>query len=1306
MTILHLTARLAWHDDYWNGKICKKPSENIYCCGNYSLLSSRIQRRRNTDLEEKYAGKDISEVIDEKGYIPPCYWVINLLGNKKHKVKHVHPFSDFIDEAKKNIKPIEDFLEPYSIFTWCFKFSFAREGPYRYPSDLERRLDHYLSYIVPNKSIVIFYANYSNPVNGDRNRYLILGAAMVKEVRKPKHYEFNYEYYKKLNEKFGYFPKMDWAFQIILDPSTIVIIPYHEYLKKMEDAKESEEKYEKLEKMLEEVAVEVDKRSLVPHFKYVSMHISTDKALYVLYRILDSLKKIREQGLVNSNLVEEYIKRAERLIEHLWKLRGKYPSLKKIFMAIGEINGYFNIIRDSRGSYLEYRKWEVIADQLLEKYGEKLIKALDEEDLDKLQNLLNEVRADKSINKRCLSLLQVFISQITNYGDDHFKLLKILSSIDLTYAQVLRLIKDSLNGKLKITDTLKNPYSLVYEYIPSYELQQREWFVEFMDFDIDLFLMDIPLIPDLYYVEYPSEMLMVPKSPGRLVAAIYESLLTKAIFDGITAVRENELIDAINRDQILKLYSGSVPDILKKDIDHLITKYKSLLSNVIYYKDDLEHGRIFQLSIIRRIEESIENVIKNMLRKRYDDELDDEISKRIKEILELEHKNVNSLNIPEKQKEDYLSPRRSIYENAVKHGLLVITGGAGTGKTEAIINLVKLYTSTNTKPIFILTPTGKSALVIERRLKERGLSDKCMVSTIHRLLYSYYSEQYYLSSTVKDKAAKLVDLIDKTLNDIRFFDTFKGYITNNSDLKLNPQVIIIDEASMVDETLLALLFNIINIDHLKHLIVVGDSNQLPPIGLGKPFVDIIDYLNEHNSECVVFLETPVRFSLKTGIWAFSQIFTSTRNPAIDPTEYVDETLKIDYFVSKDDLKEKLKEILQEILGRESLEHTEILNLLNEIIGLKRDLISISEPKLEYVQILTPTRYGDLGSDYINKVVILDNKSISDCRFVKIINEQNRYAALKTLGKVLVLPNGSLGYWDNSNKDGKERVIFKEITEIFSKLSELAKRPMGRNYRISINNIKSDRREIRKIINDIENEVLGLKEEDIHVSPGYAITVHKAQGSDFDYVIFILPRITRFISRELVYTALTRAKQRLYLLISMHLKDKINLIFQRISFESELDRRTTLLFKYKRFSGRTYSLKLNNGRVISLRSKIEYMIAKALDELGVEFEYEPGDLIEHGIVPDFKIKIADKIFYIEHLGLLNKEVYRSRWDVKRQVYRKLGLLDRLITTSEPEDDQINVEGTIKRIITDIKENKLKEISSEFPSKHHYVLASQS
>ena len=41
----HLTVRFAWHDNKWNGKICKNPRMNFYCRGNYSLLSPRIQKR-------------------------------------------------------------------------------------------------------------------------------------------------------------------------------------------------------------------------------------------------------------------------------------------------------------------------------------------------------------------------------------------------------------------------------------------------------------------------------------------------------------------------------------------------------------------------------------------------------------------------------------------------------------------------------------------------------------------------------------------------------------------------------------------------------------------------------------------------------------------------------------------------------------------------------------------------------------------------------------------------------------------------------------------------------------------------------------------------------------------------------------------------------------------------------------------------------------------------------------------------------------------------------------------------------------
>ena|GEM_PF-1000912 len=1306
--VLHLTVRLAWHDSCWTGKVCRRPSENIFCSGNYSLLSTRIQRRKIGNLEEQYSGKDASEIIERENYVPPCYWVINLLADKKLRVKHIHPFCDFTEEAKQGgIKPIEDTIEPYAILSWCFKFSFSRDGLLKYPRDLEDRLNHYLSYIVPGKSVVFFYLNYSNPVNGDRHRYLVVGAALVKDVKKPKQYEFDPTYYKKLENDFGgYFPPIEWSFQIVLDPDTIIIIPYQEYIKKLEEVKDENVK-RKIERMIDEIIVEVDKQTLIPHFKYVSMHISTDKALYILYKILNSLNRINEHGIVEQSLIETYVKRAKELIKHLWRLRGEHSSLGKLLIALGVNRGIFSISPGKEKSLhnLGYKKYKEIEEKIrkfLGQYGERLIEIIKTRDLNGLENLLNNIHPDSTMDSYCISLLREILHLAKSRGKIYFKLLELLSRLDLTYIQILNIIRAVENKQMNVRDIVDNPYSLIYSYIPQYELQEREWFVEFMDFNIDLYLLDIPLIPDPDYSELL--WLSLPKALDRLIAVIYETLYNKAVFDGVTAVREEDLIEAINENQVLKLYHGTMPEISKADIEDIMVNRREALSNIIHCVVDPIEGRIFQLKHIREIERTIEDFIKKMLKKSFLVSSSN-INYHIESVFKSLCEKMSCLNISKNQKEDFLSTQKDIYYKAVKHGLLVITGGAGTGKTETIVNLVDLYSRIGRKPILIVTPTGKSSLVIEERLKSRGLLRNVdMVSTIHRLLYSYHFEKFL---GLRGEYIQLVDLIDKTFNDIRFFSVFKNYIAKNSGLKINPRVLIIDEASMVDEVLLALLLSIVNIHNLEHLIIVGDSNQLPPIGFGKPFVDIIDFLNEKHGELVITLETPIRFPVKTGIWAFSQAFTSTDNPIDDPKNYVDDTLKIECFIDKEDLKGMVKNILKEILDKSntvSIDEYGLLELFNNILGFG----SADGPQLDKIQILTPTRYGELGSEYINKILILDSKNIQDYNYVKIINERNRYVNLKSYGRILLIPNGALGYWF------REKAKFMETSEFLKRLwdykglaikylSKTRNKFEKRKYYGLIKHLQNDIDRIYELLKDIVYEIKGrYKEGDSYISPGYAVTVHKAQGSDFDYVIFILPRISSFITKELVYTALTRAKKKLYLLLNANLKDNVVPILQQIKMLSELDRRQTLLFNYRRFSGRIYSLKLKDGRTIYTRSKIEYMIAKTLDGLGIEFEYEPRDLEEHGIIPDFKVVMNGKVFYIEHLGLLDKEIYRGRWETKRRIYEKLGLLGHVITTSEPKEGNINIEYIIKKIIDDIKSGKLMETKTGFPSKHHYIL----
>jgi len=90
----HATIRFAWHDNKWNGTVCNDPERNIYCTGCYSLLSPRIQRRIDLDIERRYRGRKISEIQKKEGYVPPCYWCVNALGDSECIVADPHPFAD------------------------------------------------------------------------------------------------------------------------------------------------------------------------------------------------------------------------------------------------------------------------------------------------------------------------------------------------------------------------------------------------------------------------------------------------------------------------------------------------------------------------------------------------------------------------------------------------------------------------------------------------------------------------------------------------------------------------------------------------------------------------------------------------------------------------------------------------------------------------------------------------------------------------------------------------------------------------------------------------------------------------------------------------------------------------------------------------------------------------------------------------------------------------------------------------------------------------------------------------------------
>ena len=210
------------------------------------------------------------------------------------------------------------------------------------------------------------------------------------------------------------------------------------------------------------------------------------------------------------------------------------------------------------------------------------------------------------------------------------------------------------------------------------------------------------------------------------------------------------------------------------------------------------------------------------------------------------------------------------------------------------------------------------------------------------------------------------------------------------------------------------------------------------------------------------------------------------------------------------------------------------------------------------------------------------------------------------------------------------------------------------------------------------------EGDEQLSLAYAITVHKSQGSEFGLVFFVLQDPCFLLSRELLYTALTRQKDRVVLIYNgdIHALRKYS-----SDYYSDIIRRYTDLFMEPsiiEFNGRFFEENLihktENNELV--RSKSEVIVANALYNAGYSYEYEKALVLSDGntIYPDFTINYFGTEYYLEHCGMLYNPAYKARWEVKLQKYKDNGLINQLIVTEDNLDGGIDS----KKILEIIKD----------------------
>ena len=400
---------------------------------------------------------------------------------------------------------------------------------------------------------------------------------------------------------------------------------------------------------------------------------------------------------------------------------------------------------------------------------------------------------------------------------------------------------------------------------------------------------------------------------------------------------------------------------------------------------------------------------------------------------------------------------------AARHGIMVLTGGPGTGKTTTINAMIHFFENEG-MDIFLAAPTGRAA----KRMTE---TTGCEAQTIHRLLE--------VNGNPEEEGPS-------------------GF-TRNEENPLEADVIIIDEMSMVDLPLMYALLGAIVPG--TRLVLVGDRNQLPSVGPGSVLKDIID------SDCfpVVMLSKIFRQAEESDIVVNAHKIN--RGEAV----VLDNKSRDFFFLKRQDPN---------------------MIISNVITLVQQKMPKYVNARPYDIQVLTPMRKGLLGVERLNRIL------------QEYLNPPAKDKKEKEYGdrlfregdKVMQIKNNYQLEWEVMTRYGmtvdKGFGIFNGDMGIISEIN---------TYEETVTVEFDEKRKVKYPFTLLDELELA-----------YAITIHKAQGSEYPAVVIpLLQGPRQLYNRNLLYTAVTRAKKCVTLVGS-------DTVFQEmIRNTQEQDRNTSL-----------------------------------------------------------------------------------------------------------------------------------------------------
>ena len=1194
----HLCLRMAWHDNKWNGSICKKPADNDFCIGEYSLLSDRIRRRRNLEAECKQECNGCKADSPNLGdYQPPCFWSINAFGSEALSFKHDNPVAP-------NFPTIDENLPPYSLISWPFKLSFVKDqkekkkynGNY-YPKEIfENRIKIFRHKVKCFESVVFTYCNYSNPVSGEDMKYLVTGCALLAEQGESQVFQVTTEQLAKKAEELAQpnFPSMNWALRYTLDfEGSGAQIPYHEYLESLTTSGAV------TEDILQQIAVTIEEPELREGFTYVAKHIDDDQAIYLLTKMRRSLLKVREQSVIDTTESERQLENVELLIELTWNKRGYLPGIKNLLLAIPGVKENYE---DNVG---------------------QLIRGVDLADRGTVNALLEALAGDDNALEQAFGPLLAEVREFMEEREINAEEVLRLASLNLTSHQFMRICNRE-GIRYGLSEICNNPYLLFEDYEPGNDLDDP-LSGEKIDGKIDLFKIDIAFLPLAKYQQRIPEVHHLKPTDHRRLRAVVIDILQRRENSGDCFLDVEEIIQGAEAYSLF--YKAETP----YNVDRYLKE-----------PNDASEKHFGDKLVIRRVDGRMYYYLKKL----FDDEAF--VRAYIAELVDrkdhalsakaLEEDIPESIRILRKKigerfdESQFRMEHENLYRRVAHKSFFVITGLPGAGKSRELLKLVN-FLSKKEETHVVLSLTGKAVLRLKNN--EEGIGG-VNAKTIDKFL----NEQ-------EDMRARV--------------GTTGGRVIHN---------LIIDEASMVDLPKLAAALRSIEKKHLKRLILVGDPNQLPPIGFGKPFSDIVERMIEKPDlygDHAVKLEVNCRAEMSDEFIGFSRIFSNESKFAegylaqtAHEGQICDGNVDIVFWRNREDLQERIGRKIEDLLVGKGYSREDLPGFL----GIRDD--DVKPSALDRFQVLSPYRNGYFGASGLNLYFQDEFRAGTPFTgkigekmfkvFDKVMHTQNEYK-----DDDLLVSNGSLGA-----TVGGKRVFFVEHDEP-----------------LNVSTLRT-------------SNALEL---------AYAITVHKSQGSGFNHVFIVLPKKALLSYRELLYTALTRARNEVTILVQQgeDIPDAPGFLDKIRSRSAVVQRRTSLF----RDAGERYAYMPDEDVVV--KSRVEYIIYRKLVEardkhgnfwFGYEDKY---DVKGHSfdIHPDFRIEFADgRVIYWEHLGLVTSQSYMNDWDKRRKLYEAQSDFDKVLTTDELRGiSDKKIETIIEKMVSNVL---VSDDDSNRYSKMHFSL----